>query len=116
MAASTTTVIRRRIVETLRAVPAGTVATYGQIAQVAGWPRHTRLVVRVLREAAEGNVPWFRIVKSPGKIALPKGSASRREQIQRLRSEGVLVNGDRIDLDRFGWRPELDELLFRAPD
>lgn len=96
-----------RIYEAVRRVPRGRVATYGQIATLAGMPRHARLVGYALRALPDGSlVPWHRIVNASGAI-------SRRgnpfwEDFQRglLESEGMRFDrGGRIALDRFGWKP-----------
>jgi methylated-DNA-protein-cysteine methyltransferase-like protein len=60
-------------------------------------------------------VPWQRVVKAGGWPAFPDGSEVYRQQRALLLQEGVEFRGRRIDLDRFGWRPALDELLFAMP-
>jgi methylated-DNA-protein-cysteine methyltransferase-like protein len=86
-------------------VPPGRVATYGQIAEWTGLPRHARLVARALRDTPPDNVlPWHRILGAGGRIRIPdpRGAALQRELLE---AEGVLVEGLRVDLGRFGWRP-----------
>jgi methylated-DNA-protein-cysteine methyltransferase-like protein len=96
-----TTSFEDRAAELVRRVPAGRVASYGQIAAMAGDPRGAREVVKVLR-AVKG-LPWHRIISGKGVISLP-GEGGR---IQRglLEKEGVELDpSGAIDLGRFGWR------------
>jgi len=61
------------------------------------------------------SMPWHRIIKADGKIALPAGSPGRQEQIKRLEQEGVTVVSGRVDMQQFQWQPDMDELLW-GPD
>ena len=104
---------RRRILQILAAVPYGRVASYGQVAELAGLPRGARLVASVLRsEGAESGIPWHRILNASGCVAIPRENPARAEQISRLRDEAVMVLRGRVDLRRFAWQPDLDELLW----
>lgn len=86
-------------------IPFGRVATYGQIAALAGMPRQARHVGFALHALPRGSaVPWHRIINAQGKLSLPPNSASWREQRKRLKAEGVLLRRGVIDLGRFGWR------------
>ncbi len=100
-----------RLVAVVRRIPVGRVATYGQIAALAGLPRHARHVGRALRELPPGSrVPWHRVVNAAGRISNRSGGRAGRdcegEQVRRLLAEGVdfLPNG-RIDLAACQWRP-----------
>jgi len=102
-----------RILAAIRAVPRGQVAGYGHIAQRAGLPGRARMVARVLSENGDPKLPWHRILRSDGRIAFPEGSKGYREQSQRLRAEGVVVEKGRVrmparerDLDAELWRPQ----------
>lgn len=98
---------------TVAAIPRGCVASYGEVAARAGLPGRARLVGRVLGDAgAEAKLPWHRVLRSDGKIALPAGSRGHREQRQRLLAEGVIVANGRVDLARFGWQRNLDAELW----
>lgn len=78
-------------------IPSGRVATYGQIAALAGMPRHARLVGRTLRELPQGSrLPWHRVVNASLKISLRPGSGGHLEQKRRLLAEGVEFTGERI--------------------
>jgi methylated-DNA-protein-cysteine methyltransferase-like protein len=89
------------IKRTIARVPYGKVATYGQIAKVAGFPGAARQVVWALR--ASSGLPWHRIVAAKGKISLT-GEAGFEQRI-RLEMEGVRFNGARIDMAEFEWKP-----------
>lgn len=91
---------------TIARIPRGRVATYGQIADLAGYVRRPRLTAQALRQAPEDRpIPWFRVINAQGRIAMPPGSRGHREQRRRLEAEGIHFSKDRIDLDRYRWRP-----------
>lgn len=94
----------RRALAVIRAVPRGWVATYGQIADLAGNPRAARQVVRLLHSSSETEgLPWHRVVNGRGTISLPPGRGYE-EQRAMLAAEGVVFDDrDRIDLKLFGW-------------
>jgi methylated-DNA-protein-cysteine methyltransferase related protein len=106
MPAGTTS--QRRIYAVIARIPKGRVATYGQIASLAGLPRRARLVGRALRTVPEGmELPWHRVVNAQGKIS-PRTDALCHEDLQAglLRREGVRFTGSSIPLARFGWQPD----------
>ena len=93
----------RRIIDALLAVKKGKVASYGGVARAAGLQNGARQTVRVLHAMSEKfKLPWHRIVRADGSIALDEG-AGRELQTELLRSEGVEVSPDgKIDLGQFG--------------
>lgn len=95
---------RQRVFAVVRQVPAGRVATYGQIAELAGLPRQARLVGYALHNCP-ADVPWHRIINARGRISLPADSTAGLAQHRRLAEEGVAMIGGRIDLVRYRWRP-----------
>ncbi|HVT31024.1 MAG TPA: MGMT family protein [Rhodanobacteraceae bacterium] len=101
------------IVDTIRSIPRGSVASYGEVAARAGLPGRARLVGRVLGEVS--GLPWFRVLRSDGRIAFAPGSRGFREQVRQLAGEGVLVVGGRVDIARFGWDRNLDAALWAPP-
>jgi methylated-DNA-protein-cysteine methyltransferase related protein len=104
------------ILRVIRSIPAGCVASYGEIAERAGLPRRARLVGRVLRDSPGGiDLPWHRVLRSDGRIAFPPGSRGFREQVRRLAAEGVLVVRGRVDMARSGWDRNLDAVLWAPP-
>lgn len=87
-------------------IPEGTVATYGQIARLAGKPKNARQVGAVLRDSpAVADLPWHRVVNAQGRISERQHrSDCVSEQSQRLGAEGVEVTvSGRIDLAMFQW-------------
>ncbi|MBH1540329.1 MGMT family protein [Stenotrophomonas maltophilia] len=80
----------------IRAIPAGQVMGYGQVAMRAGLPGRARLAARILGQNDDPDLPWHRVLRSDGRIALAEGSAGWREQSQRLRAEGVQVENGRV--------------------
>ena len=106
-----------RIYAAIAAIPPGRVASYGAIAARAGLPGRARLVGRLLGEVPEGmELPWFRVLRASGHIAMPPGSRGFREQCRRLRAEGVEVRNGRVPLSRFGLDGDLDHALWGLPD
>lgn len=93
----------RRIIEQILAVPRGKVSSYRNIALKAGIPNGARQTVRVLHSMTEKySLPWHRIIRSDGSIALEAG-AGRELQISLLRAEGIKVSPEgRIDMQWFG--------------
>jgi methylated-DNA-protein-cysteine methyltransferase-like protein len=90
----------------IRRIPKGWVATYGQVAAMAGLPRRARLVGRVLQELGpDTDIPWHRVVNAKGEVSFTasrNGSDSR--QLRLLRQEGIEFDAhDRFDLERFRW-------------
>ena len=83
-----------RIYATIAAIPKGSVAAYGDVAEEAGIARGARQVAAALRQLPKGrSVPWHRVILASGKVA-PRPGEGFRIQIQRLRSEGVAVDGE----------------------
>ena len=97
---------RGRIYATIRRIPPGRVATYGQIARRAGLPGQARLVGYALAALdPDSDVPWHRVVNARGAISLPPRGHPALMQRARLEAEGVVFTGDRVSLTRFGWKP-----------
>lgn len=95
----------------IRAIPKGTIASYGDIAARVGLPKHARLVARVLSQLSDPAIPWHRVVRAGDRIAFATGSEGFARQRERLRAEGHTVrdNGQVIavrraaDLDQELW-------------
>jgi len=104
----------QRIWDTVSEIPRGRVASYGQVAAVAGIPRGARQVGYALRQLPDSHaVPWHRVIQSSGRIAFAKDTPSFTEQLQRLALEDVAVISGRIDMQKYQWQPDLDELLWK---
>lgn len=103
----------QQIWQTIQKIPAGKVASYGQIADLAGLPGRARLVGKSLGFVPQGqNVPWYRVLRSNGQIAFAKGSEQAQRQTGLLQQENVVVLNNRVKLKDFQWQPDLAELLF----
>src|SRR5689334_2449571 len=96
----------QRIYSTVRRIPLGRVATYGQIAKVAGFPGRARQVGYALAALPNGStVPWHRVINAQGRLSLERTVAGGGVvQRQRLEREGVVFEGSRVSLQRFGWK------------
>jgi len=81
----------RRILDFIRALQPGEVVTYGDIAEVAGYPRMSRLVGRILA-ITDDDLPWWRVVNSVGRLV----PGNEREQSALLRAEGVTVESGKV--------------------
>jgi methylated-DNA-protein-cysteine methyltransferase-like protein len=95
------------IYKVVRRIPRGKVASYGQIARIAGFPGHARRVGYALYNLPTGsNVPWHRVVNAAGALSVGRLDAdSGREQRLRLELEGVAFDArGRVRLDRHGWK------------
>lgn len=95
------------IYRVVRRVPHGRVATYGQIASLAGRPGHARQVGYALHALAPGTVvPWHRVINARGEISLRSHFGDALDQRLRLEAEGVEFDArGRVPLGRFLWRP-----------
>jgi methylated-DNA-protein-cysteine methyltransferase-like protein len=94
-----------RIYAVVRRIRPGRVATYGQVAALAGFPGQARLVGYALAALESDGVPWHRVVNARGEIS-PRATPGY-EAMQRalLEAEGIVFSGDRIALARCQWRP-----------
>lgn len=99
---------RGRILAVVARIPRGRVASYGQVAALAGLPRHAREVGRVLSQLGEGaKVPWQRVVNAAGRVSQRGLFGDEGHQRRVLESEGVVFDHrGRIDFERFGWDPD----------
>ena len=102
-----------RILAVVKLIPQGNVASYGQIADLAGLPKQSRLVSKALKSTSDSNVPWHRVINSQGKISIPAGDANHRLQISLLLEDGIWVKNSRVDFKIYGWQPSLDILLHK---
>jgi methylated-DNA-protein-cysteine methyltransferase-like protein len=83
------------ICDTIRSIARGKVATYGQVAEAAGYPRCHRQVAQVLRKFGH-SLPWYRVLGSGGQLKTRRDSML--EQRMRLEFEGVRFRGSRVDM------------------
>ncbi|MGB0894707.1 MAG: MGMT family protein [Parashewanella sp.] len=105
-----------RILHIVALIPEGKVCSYGKVADLAGLPGRARFVSKALKQAnSELGLPWHRVINSQGKISFAKDTPAFRDQIERLRLEGVEVNSGKIKLPKFEWKPDLITLLMELP-
>ena len=94
-----------KIYSVIKNVPEGCVATYGQIAEMAGIPRNARQVGYALSNLPQDkNIPWHRIINAKGEVSTR--ARLGRENVQRilLEEEGIEFDANgRVSLDEFGW-------------
>ena len=87
----------------VNAIPTGKVATYGQIARLAGMPQQSRMVGRILSQLPKSTrLPWHRVINSQGRISNPNPERQKR----RLAAEGVAVLKGRISLKHYQWQTD----------
>lgn len=98
----------QRVIQVILAIPAGTVATYGQVASLSGNRRAARQVSRILHSSSRlHGLPWHRVVNREGRISLPPGRGGTMQR-EKLEAEGVGFDATGgIDLRAFGWRPDV---------
>lgn len=96
----------RAIIAVIRAIPRGKVATYGQVAAMAGNPRAARRVAWLLSSSSTTRgLPWQRVINSKGEIAFPRDSRSFARQRALLRGEGVRFTAPGVvDMDAHQWQ------------
>lgn len=101
----------------VRRIPLGKVATYGQVAELAGLEGHARQVGYALHNLPSGSdAPWHRVVNARGEISARSGGDSHELQRMLLEGEGVAFDAKgRIDLERHRWRTKARKTSFR-PD
>lgn len=96
----------RRIYDVVRRIPRGRVATYGQVAALAGLPGHARMVGYALAALPDGaRVPWHRVVNARGTISPRAASDWTHVQRALLEAEGVRFTDGALSLARHRWRP-----------
>ena len=94
----------RRVLSLVRRIPPGRVATYGDIARLAGRPRAARAVGNVMRGCDRPDVPCHRVIAAGGRLGGYGGSEMLKRSL--LLAEGISVTGGRVrDLKRIRWQP-----------
>jgi len=105
-----------RIYAVVRRIPRGRVATYGQVADLAGLDGRARQVGYAMRTLTTEGVPWHRVVNSRGQISERSEPGSDLIQRQLLEREGVKFDAaDRLNLEHYRWRPKMDGRSSRRP-
>jgi O-6-methylguanine DNA methyltransferase len=93
-----------RVLAVVRRIPPGRVATYGDVAALAGRPRAARAVGNIMRQCSRRDVPCHRVVAAGGRLGGYGGNEMMKRSL--LAAEGVPVAGSRIrQLERIRWHP-----------
>lgn len=96
----------RRVLQCIRRIPVGKVASYGQLAAMAGLPRNARQVGSMLKEGlCNGGMPWWRVINSAGKISLPRDGGGVLQR-SKLEAEGVHFKDSGAVDDGTFWAPD----------
>lgn len=96
-----------RIYAVVKRIPKGRVATYGQVAALAGLPGHARQVGYALHALPENHrLPWHRVVNAKGEVSPRAWPFAEDMQRAYLESEGIPFDErNRFPLEQFRWRP-----------
>lgn len=86
-------------------IPLGRVASYGQVAAMAGLAKNARLVGRLLKlMPKDSTIPWHRVINSQGKISFAEGSPQYLKQYQLLQSEGIIFKNGKVNMRIYRWQ------------
>ena len=95
----------KRIYEAVQKIPKGTVATYGQIAELAGDKKMARAVGNALHKNPDPEkIPCYRVVNAKGELSGAFAFGGADEQAKRLEADGIEVINGRVDLRKYGWK------------
>lgn len=98
------TAFTKKIIHLIRSIPRGKVASYGQLAKLAGKPHGARGVAWILHSSSRVHaLPWQRVLNSKGRISFPEDSYEYARQKKLLENEGVVFMGGKIGPDFF-WK------------
>ena len=96
-------------------IASGQVMGYGEVARMAGFPRHARMVSKTMSRSPEP-LPWYRVVRSNLTLAFEVGSEPYKKQQGLLKKEGVqIVDGKVVPVDSYDSK-DLDEILWGPPE
>jgi methylated-DNA-protein-cysteine methyltransferase-like protein len=94
----------KNVISAVKMVPRGRVATYGQIAALAGNPNGSRQVSWVLNACStKYRLPWHRIINAKGRISLPLGGGYELQRALLQEEKVKFDESDAIDLKKYGW-------------
>ncbi len=107
-----------KIYEIVKLIPRGKVATYGQIADLAGLIGKPRVVGYALYRVVDSmEIPWHRVINAKGEVSrssLRDGNDDLQQHL--LESEGIIFNKRKLDLSVYRWQPDLSEIEQRFTD
>lgn len=93
-----------KIWQIVHQIPTGKVASYGQVAKLAGLPGYARFVGTTMKKLPEDSkLPWHRVANAAGKLSFPLDSKQYHLQKSRLEAEGVVFIKGKFSRAQFGW-------------
>ena len=104
-----TTEFTARVLTTVRRIPRGKVATYGDVAELAGRPGAARAVGNIMKDCGRPDVPCHRVVAAGGRLGGYGGNESTKRRL--LQAEGVSFSGARLKLAEHRWRRRVGSVL-----
>ena len=100
------------IYDVVKQIPKGTVATYGQVAALAGNKRWSRVVGYALHVNPDPeHIPCHRVVNRLGEVSKAFAFGGENRQIALLEQEGVSLTNGRVDLEKYGWKQMTLEMM-----
>ena len=109
----------KKVISNIKKIPSGKVATYKQIAELAGKPQGSRGVAWILHTCSTPyKLPWHRVLNSKGRISFERASYNYRKQKRLLEAEGVKFQvGDQLNMKTFQWnkRPTKPKASVKKP-
>ncbi len=99
----------KKVIASVKQIPKGKIATYGQIAKIAGKPHGARGVGWILNSCSKKyRIPWQRVINSKGKISFHRGSEAFVVQRHLLQKEGIEITPEgALDLEIYQWRKDV---------
>ncbi len=95
---------QEKIWQVVNQIPRGKVASYGQVAKLAGLPGYARYVGYTMKNLpGDTNLPWFRVINSQGSISFKKGTSQYLRQKSLLEAEGIVFVRGKLSLKQYGW-------------
>tara|TARA_R110001606_G_scaffold399310_1_gene584726 strand:+ start:51828 stop:52145 length:318 start_codon:yes stop_codon:yes gene_type:complete len=89
--------------QVVASIPKGRVATYGQVAKLAGYPSHARYVGATLKKLpTDSTLPWHRVVNAKGELSFPQDSGQYLKQKSLLEAEGITFKSFKLSLNTYG--------------
>jgi len=91
-----------RVLSIVRRIPPGRVATYGDVAAMAGRPRAARAVGNIMKSSGRPDIPAHRVIAAGGKLGGYGGNESMKRAL--LMAEGIVISNARIKLNKYRWK------------
>ena len=101
-----------RVLSVVRRIPPGRVATYGDVAALAGRPRAARAVGNIMRDCGRSDVPCHRVIAAGGRLGGYGGNESLKRAL--LVAEGVAVRGSRVQIRNVRIRRHIKDVGIRS--